>query len=73
LFRLWLKARTKASNADREFHRWCVWHAAALPRAKDFPDLGMFVTGVKTPTRDQTPEEMKSVMSAMFGSVVEVS
>ena len=73
LFRLWLKARTKAAKTEREFHRWCVWHAAALPRAKDFPDLELFVSGVKAPARDQTPEEMKSVMIAMFGSVVEVS
>jgi len=56
---------------EREFSRWCVWHTAALPRAKDFPDLGLFVTGVKAPVHDQTPEEMKSVMGAMFGSVVE--
>lgn len=60
-------------KAEREFERWCVWHAAMLPRAKDFPDLGLFVTGVKTPVRDQTPDEMKSVVGAMFGSVVEVN
>lgn len=60
-------------KAEREFARWIAWHTAALPRAKDFPDLGLFVTGVKTPPREQTAEEMKSVMSAMFGSVVEGS
>jgi hypothetical protein len=67
LFRLWIAAKTKAAKSEREFSRWCVWHAAALPRAKDFPDLGLFVTGVKTPTRRQTPEEIEAVFHAMFG------
>ena len=40
-----------------------------LPRAKDFPDLGLFVTGVKTPVRDQTPDEMKKNKKSFSSSL----
>lgn len=59
-----LDGKRQAIEREHNERAWAVWHIAALPKMKKFPDLAKLQYRQK-PKREMTPDEMWAVMLPM--------